>query len=411
MKKDKLSANLLSNHCKYTSSTITELNKISESLESSGKEIIRLNRGDPVRYFPTPKYIIDAYTKALKEGKTYYSNPAGLQELRKTIANKYTKITKGNLSSENILITAGVSEALLMLNNTLINSGDTAILPTPHFTTYSNLLKLHGGHSIIINYNENKNWRLDLDMLKEKIKKTRRPIKYLIFSNPNNPTGAILNKKELKMLVEIANANDILLVSDETYDEIVYNGAKFNSLAEVAKGVPHIILNGSSKVLSCTGFRVGYAIFPEQDKKSMLIKQKMCDFAALRFSVNTPAQYAVLEALRNVKEHKKYMATMINTIQEQSNYAANLINSTEHMCVIKPNSTFHLLPRISFKNTIFKNDVQFAEELLKQKHVKVSRGSAFGANSHIRITTLPNKEILKNGISKIDEFIRENKKS
>jgi len=401
---------LLSKRSEFTSTSLTNLNKIADSLESKGQEVIRLNRGDPARYFPTPKHIIDAYIKALKKGKTYYSNPAGLNELRQAIANKYSKKRKGALNEKDVLITMGASEAIFMLNNCLINPNDKAILFAPYFPSFDTLLKLHGGIPILGHYHETNNWNLDLDELKEQLKKTNKQIKYLIMANPNNPTGTLLKKKELKEIVDFANEHKIFLVSDEVYDEIVYNNNNFTSLVEVAEGIPHMIINSASKVFDCTGLRVGFVVIPEQDTNSVALKEKMLDLAALRFSVNTPAQYAFLEGITNTKEHKKAIKIMTNTIENTSNYASKIINETKTMSVVPPNSTFYLFPKIDFKQTHFKNDVQFAETLLKEKHIKVSRGASFGIDSHIRITSLQQKEVLEKAINKMDSLLKKNRK-
>lgn len=399
---------MLSKHSKYASNAIEESNKFAQSLADSGKNVVWLNRGDPAKFFPTPKYVIDAYVKALRAGKTYYSDPTGVPELRETVAQRYNEMAKLSLTSENVIITQGISEGLQILNEALMDPGDHAAIMSPYFSPYVSYLKLSGGIAIFGNYDEEQGWKIDTDGLRRKLKKDRKRIKYMLFANPNNPTGTTIGKRELSELVDIANEHEALIVSDEIYDEIIYNGVKFISMASVAKGVPHMILHGASKVFDGTGFRIGFMIVPEVDKMSLEVRNKMCDLVSMRLSANTPAQYAVNEAISNKSEHQRAIRSMVRSIKDRCNHAASLINESDLMSVVPPNGAFYLLPRVDFKRTKFKNDAQFVSELLKTEYIYVTRGTGFGAKSHIRIVALPPKDILEYAIDRISGLLKEN---
>ena len=288
----------LSKRSRYAVSAIREEDLLAEKLRSEGKAIIKLNIGDPAAYFPTPKYIIDAYIEALKKGHTDYSYATGIPELRKAIAKKYRERHGADFSEDDVVVTQGVSEALQFVNNSLIDPGEGAVLFTPYYAPYLSYLKLSGGEVVEGHYREEKNWDIDIDALDERLRsgKVKRHLKYLMVTNPNNPTGTVLRRKTLESLVNLSNDHDLMLISDEIYDEIVFNGANFTSIAKLAKGTPHMIIHGASKCYDSTGFRLGFVIVPGEDKASTDVKRSLRDMANLRLSSNTPAQYAIAEA-------------------------------------------------------------------------------------------------------------------
>jgi alanine-synthesizing transaminase len=404
---------ILSQRSVYASNPIEEEDKVAEMLEKNGAKIVRLNRGDPPVYFPTPKYIIDAYIKALRDGKTTYSRAEGVHALVDAIIKRYKSMYKISFNDESVIVTQGVSEALSFLNSALINENDNAVLFKPYYPLYVPLLHMYGGRAILADYDEDNNWSIDIEGLKKKLadaNSKRKKIKYLLITNPNNPTGTVLDRKTLAEVVDIANNNSLILVSDEIYDEIVYNGAKFTSISEVAKGQPYAILNGASKDFDSTGFRIGFIIVPEEDKISTELKHKLSDYAKMRLSVNVPAQYAIAEALNNTKEHKKAISKMVKSIEERANYAAKKLSENPFLKVVKPNGAFYLLPKLDMKALKFKNDAEFVDKLLRSEFVQLTRGSGFGAPSHFRIVALPPKDILDYAIDKINDFCVKNKR-
>ncbi len=210
----------------------------------------------------------------------------------------------------------------------------------------------------------------------------------------------------LKEVVDIANEHGIFLISDEIYDEIVYNNARFTSLSQLAKGMPHAILNGASKVYDSTGFRIGYILVPEGDKKSQALKERLYNYALMRLSVNSPAQYAIVEAIRNVKEHKRAINAMVKEIALRANHATKLLNENPYLQTVKPNGAFYILPRVDLAKLGIKSDREFTDLLLEKEGIQVTRGSGFGASSHFRIVALPPKEILDYAINRINTLCK-----
>ena len=402
---------MLSERSRYAGNPIEEEDRLADKLEKQHKRIIRLNRGDPTKYFPTPDYIIKEYMSALKGGKTSYGSADGIYSLRDAVSKRYKRLYRLNSNADDILITAGVSEALSFLNSALINNGDSAILFRPYYTMYVPHLKINGGNIIMEEYDEADNWSVNTDKLKKSLEKLKnqnriKNVKYMMVTNPNNPTGTVLKRNTLKEIVDIANEYNILLVSDEIYDEIVYNKMQFTSISELAKGIPYIILNGSSKVFDSTGFRIGFLIVPEDDKKSNELKKILYNYTMMRLSVNLPAQYAIAEAINNIKEHRIAIKKMVKEIEKRVNYATDLLAENPYLRAVRPNGAFYILPRVDFKNLRIKNDRKFTELLLKKEGIQVTRGSGFGADSHIRIVALTPKEILDYAINRINVFCK-----
>lgn len=406
---------ILSRRSVFAKNSILEEERVVEELKRKGRKVLELNRGDPPAYFPTPKYIIDAYIKALRENHTGYSRAEGAFELVGAILKRHSRLYGMHAQEPDVIVTAGISEGLHFLNTALINDGDMAVIFSPYYNQYMSQLRMDGGTPILERYDESNSWNIDTDSVRRSLSRLRAQrrlhrVKYMIITNPNNPTGTVLKRSVLEELVDIANEHRVLLVSDEIYDEIIYNGASFTTIGKIAKGMPHVILNGASKDYDATGFRIGYALVPESDRLSEQLKAKLADLARVRLSVNTPAQYAVAEAMGNAKEHQRTLRKMVRSIERSVNYTTKRINENSFMETVRPNGAFYILPKVDLKALGFKDDHQFVDSLLKSTGVQLSRGSGFGAPSHIRIVSLPPKEILGYAMDKIDYFCRSSAK-
>ena len=401
---------VLSGRSRYAVNALHEENSIAQRLERKGKRIIRLNQGDPPLYFPTPKYTVDAYVKALRQGRTGYSDFPGIGPLREAIARKHRK--QGvPLDPEDVIVTAGVSGALQFLNEALVSRGDSAILFRPYYTVYIPWLGMSGGAPIFEDYDERDNWNIGMEHVRASLRRLKqrnrlKRVKYMLITNPNNPTGTVLRHSIIKEIVDLANEYDILLVSDEIYDEIVYNGATFTSIGRLARGMPHVILNGASKNYDATGFRIGYAAIPERDGLSMALKRAFSDFASVRISSSTPAQYAFADAMNNEAEHRRELRKMVNSIESRVNFAMKLLDENPYLSTVEPNGAFYIFPRVDLRSLGMKDDAAFTRKLLGEEYVQVVRGSGFGSPNHFRMIALPPKAELELAIDRINRFCR-----
>lgn len=405
---------ILSKYSKYAENAIEEENPTVHMMEKSGKKVTKLNIGDPAKFFPTPKYMIDAYIKALREGKTGYVDPEGILELREAVSKRYKRLYNVDVDpNDSTFITHGVSEALIFLNSMLVNPGDMAVMFKPYYSVCHSGFRLFGGVPIFQEYVHERNWDIDTDELDRKVKAAKKEgskVKYLMLTNPSNPTGMVLDRKVLQRIVEIAKNNDLVLVSDEIYDEVIFKGATFTSISQIAKGIPHIIFNGASKDLDATGFRIGFVLVPETDPVSMVIKKKVLDFCAIRLCVSTPAQYAVAEGINNTSEHKAEVAMFVKAIEERAELASKLINESKYMHVVPPKGAYYLFPKLDMGKLDLKSDREFVHTLLEEEAVLLTRGSGFGGDGHVRLVALPPKEILESAIDRIDKFCKRHSK-
>ncbi|MEM3839509.1 MAG: aminotransferase class I/II-fold pyridoxal phosphate-dependent enzyme [Candidatus Micrarchaeaceae archaeon] len=391
----------------YAVNAIEEENQTALKLERAGRKLIKLNIGDPARFFPTPGYIVDAYNEALRNRNTGYCEPEGIPELREAVADRYRRMYGTAADPDDVFVTHGVSEALVFMNSMFVNPGDMAIMLKPYYVVAYSGFRIFGGEPIFHEYKEEEGWDIDVEGLGKKVKKAKKEgkkVKYLMITNPSNPTGMVLSRKVLDKLVGIANDNDLVIISDEIYDEIVYNGAEFTSVSQVAKGIPHIILSGASKDLDATGFRIGFVIVPGEDRISIDIKKKVYDFCSIRLCANTPAQYAVAEGISNITEHKRHISHLVREIEDRANFASRLINESSYMHVVPPRGAYYVFPRIAPGLLSFNTDRDFVHALLEEEGILLTRGSGFGGDSHVRIVALPEKELLQAAIEKINRF-------
>lgn len=404
----------VSSRSRFAASPIAVVHKVAEELIRKKAEIVKFDSGDPAVYFKTPKYIIDAYVKALRSGKTYYSRAEGVRELVDAVAARYGRMYGLRVSGDDVVVTEGLSEAFTFINNALADPGDRGILFRPYYAPYSVYANLNSVEPLYGDYSEREGWSIDLDGLRKSLSKLspmqKRRIKYMLLTNPNNPTGTVLDREVLREIVDIANQNDIFLISDEIYDELVF-GKRFTSVAEVAQGVPYSIMNGASKDFDATGFRIGFIITPGRDKKSEQVRSAFSDYAVGRLCANTPAQYAVAEGISNLKEHARSIDKMRSAIEDRVKFASKMLSENRYLDVIEPHGAFYIFPRIDLKALHMRSDDEFVLSVLREKHVQIRSGTAFGSPSHFRMVALAPKDILEDGINRINDFCRKHAKT
>lgn len=403
------SKNTLAERMEHAHYPIRELFPIAEEIKRTGAEIYNASIGDPVPYFGAAKYIVKAYCKALKEGKASYSRSPGDFEFLDEIAKRYKRLYNLDIDSSKIYVTQGLSEAVAFLAECLIEKGRGAVLFNPYYPVYAPMVRLFGGSVVLSSLNEERGWTPSAEELKERVRKAKEEgvdLKFMLIINPNNPTGSMCSRKDLEELVEVAKDNDLLIISDEIYDEIILVKERMTCIGEVAKGVPHVIMNGLSKNWGGTGFRIGWVIIPEEDDSSKKLREGIGNLATMRLCASTPAQVAGVEALRNVKAHRRFLNYMVRNIRERAEFMQKRLNEIDGVSCQKAKGAFYLFPRIDLSRTHFKNDKEFCTELLRREHVWVTRGSGFGLEGHLRTTALPPIEILERVAQGIENMMR-----
>lgn len=376
---------------------IRDIVSSAKDLEKQGRTIDYLNIGDPAQYgFHPPENVKQTYIDAIKKDQNYYSASEGIQELRSAIAEKEN--SKGlSIGADDVLITNGVSEGLDMVMSSIVEEGDEVLLPGPYYPPYASYIRLRGGIPIEFSV-DLENSTPDIADIKSKI--TSKTVAICLIS-PNNPTGAVFEENSLKQLIDVANENNLYIICDEIYDQIVFD-KKFVGIGKVAGNSPVIILNGFSKVHLMSGWRIGYIAFnnsPQLDS----IREHLPKLARVRISTNHPVQYAALESLRGPQE---YISEFVTELKKHRDLVVSRLNSMPGISCSNPKGAFYAFPKI--ENNPFKSDKEFVLNLLKSKGVLVVHGSGFGTkygSGYFRLVFLPNMKILNSALDKIEDFV------
>lgn len=358
------------------------------------KGAISLGVGEPD--FDTPWHIREEGIYTLEKGRTYYTSNSGLKELRIEIANYYKR--RFNLSYDplsQILVTVGGSEAIDVALRAMIEPGDEVLIATPCYVSYEPCAIMAGAIVKTINLKNENNFKLT----KEELEKAITPkTKVLIINYPNNPTGAIMEKTDYEKIAPVIIKNDIVVISDEIYNELTYNGKNPSSIARV-EGMKErtIVVNGFSKAYSMTGWRLGYAMGPKEILAQMIKIHQFCIMCA-----PTNSQYAGVEALRNGDDDVKLMRDSYN---ERRRYLLSRLKNMGIDC-FEPFGAFYVFPDIrKFKMS----SEDFCMKLLESKKVVVVPGDAFGKSGEgfIRISYAYSIDDLKIALDRIEEFVKE----
>ena len=377
---------------------IRDIVSAAREIEQQGKKVDYLNIGDPVQFgYQAPNNVKRALIDSVNNGNNFYTQSEGLPELLDEIAKKEN--AKGlSIDSKNVLVTNGVSEGLDMVISSIVEDGDEVLLPGPYYPPYASYVRLHGGHPVEFAV-DFKNSQPDINDIRGKI--TEKTVAICLIS-PNNPTGLIFDEDSLKQIVDIANENNLYIICDEIYDQIVFD-QKFTGIGKVAGDSPVIILNGFSKVHLMSGWRIGYIAFNNSPQLDM-IRENLPKLARVRISTNLPVQYAALESLRGPQN---YISEFVSELKKHRDYVVKRLNSMNNISCSNPQGAFYAFPKID--NNPYNSDKDFVMELVKQKGVLTVHGSGFGTqygSGHFRIVFLPNMEILESALDKIEDFVR-----
>jgi len=381
---------------------IREVAALAAKLSKSGVKIIPLNIGDPVKFdFKTPQHIKDALIKAVQEDHNMYGPSEGLPELRKAIAERLNKMG-GEISEDDVIITNGISEGIQMLTGVLVETGDEILVPSPGYPSYNAYIRFYGGKAVAYRTVEEEGWAPDLEHLRSRLSKRTKAI---LLINPNNPTGALYDAKVVREVVQIAAENNLILIADEIYDEIIFESS-FTPAASLAKDVNLIGLNGFSKAHLMTGWRLGYIYLKDGETKLKDVKEGLLRLARVRLCPNTPVQKAGVAALKGPRDH---IQDMVWKLKERRDYCLKAIQEIELMSAATPKGAFYLFPKINLRGTRWSSDKEFVLDLLKETGVTLVHGSGFGeeyGSDHFRMVFLPPLEVLEEAFEKIRGFIK-----
>ncbi|WP_339192991.1 pyridoxal phosphate-dependent aminotransferase [Aeribacillus sp. FSL W8-0870] len=381
------------------SSTLAITAKAKE-LKAAGHDVIGLGAGEPD--FNTPDHILDAAEKAMKEGHTKYTPSGGLISLKEAIIEKFKKDQHLEYKPSEIIVSTGAKHALYTLFQAILDDGDEVIIPSPYWVSYPEQVKLAGGAPVFVEGREENRFKITPDQLQQAI---TNKTKAVIINSPSNPTGMIYTRDELKELAEVCLSHDLIIVSDEIYEKLVYGENEHVSIAQISPEVKEktIIINGVSKSHSMTGWRIGYAAGNER------IIQAMTNLASHSTSNPTSiAQYAAIAAYEGPQEPVEIMR---RAFEDRLNIIYEKLVQIPGFSCIKPQGAFYLFPNAkeAAEITGFRNVDEFVEALLEEEKVALVPGSGFGAPDNVRLSYATSLELLNKAIERIDRFVNNHK--
>ncbi|CUA79458.1 pyridoxal phosphate-dependent aminotransferase [Anoxybacillus suryakundensis] len=379
------------------SSTLAITAKAKE-LKAAGYDVIGLGAGEPD--FNTPQHIMEAAVKAMYDGHTKYTPSGGLATLKEEIIKKFQQDQQLDYKPSEIIVCVGAKHALYTLFQVILDEGDEVIIPTPYWVSYPEQVKLAGGVPIYVEGLEQNEFKITPEQLKQAI--TDRT-KAVIINSPSNPTGVIYTKEELQALGEVCLAHDVLIVSDEIYEKLVYGGHEHVSVAQLSPELKKqtIIINGVSKSHSMTGWRIGYAAGDAD------IIRAMTDLASHSTSNPTSiAQYAAIAAYSGSQEPVEQMR---QAFEERLNIIYDRLIQIPGFSCVKPQGAFYLFPNAKEAATMtgYESVDAFVEALLEEAKVALVPGSGFGAPNNVRLSYATSLELLHQALDRIATFVNE----
>lgn len=371
-----------------------------KQMKADGIDVVGFGAGEPD--FDTPDHIKEAAKKAMDEGFTKYTPVSGIKELKEAICKKFKNDNKLDYLPEEIIISCGAKHSIFNAILALCNEGDEVILSLPYWVSYPEMIKVAGAKAVLVNTTQESNFKIIPQHLQQAI---TPKTKLLILNSPSNPTGMVYTKEELLALSKILVERGILCISDEIYEKIIYDGQEHISIASLGQDIKRltIVVNGVSKSYSMTGWRIGYAAGPKDIIKAMSNLQS--------HSTSNPTSISQKAALAALEGPQEPLYDMVAEFAKRRDYIVERLNSIKGISCLKPQGAFYVFPNVSqilgrtFKGEAIKDSVFLAKVLLDEANVAVVPGSAFGADSNLRLSYATSMESITKGLYRIKELV------
>ena len=365
---------------------------LAKAMQQDGKDVCSFSAGEPD--FDTPAHIKAAAKQALDLGKTKYGAAAGEMRLREAIATKLQQDNRLNYRAANILVTNGGKHSLYNLMMALLDPGDEVIIPAPFWLSYPEMVKLAGGVPVIVHTDSSTDYKITAEALNAAI---TPKTKLFILNSPSNPSGVVYTRTELQALAKVIVDRDILVVSDEIYEKIIYDGVEQVSIGALGDDIFQrtIISSGFAKAYSMTGWRVGYLAAPVE-----LIQATSTLQGHSTSNVCTFAQYGALAALEGDQECVEVMRQAF-AVRRQA--ILERLDAIPGLSCAKPDGAFYLFINIASTKL---TSLEFCQQLLERQQVAAIPGLPFGADDHIRLSYATDLDTIDKGMSRLDKFVR-----
>jgi len=373
-----------------------------QALRAEGRDIIGFGAGEPD--FDTPEHIKRAAIIALEEGFTKYTPVGGIDELKDAVAAKLKEENNLQYSRSQIFVSCGAKHSLFNLAQVLFEEGDEVLIPAPYWVSYPDIVVLSGATPVIIQTKETEGFKLRGKELKKALTgKTRA----LIINSPSNPTGVTYTREELKELADVIAESSALVISDDIYEKIRYDGTSFTNMAMLNDEMRNrtVVVNGVSKSYAMTGWRIGYAAGPEE------IISAATDYQSQNTS--NPTSIAQKAAVQALKGNQESVSIMVGEFMKRRDVMVNFLNDIQGVTCMKPQGAFYVFPNVSrlygktFNGRKILSSADLSEYLLDAANVAVVPGMPFGSDNHIRLSYATSMTNIEKGLERIKKALQE----
>ena len=361
-----------------------------KKLKAEGVDVCGFGAGEPD--FDTPQYIKDAAVQALAAGFTKYTPSSGIPELRAAIAEKLKNENGLDYKPSQVIVNCGAKHSCYNVILATCQAGDEVIIPAPYWLSYPEMAKLADASPVIVETTEASGFKITPEQFRDAMTPAT---KLIILNSPGNPTGSVYSREELQALAEVALEEDILMLSDEIYEKIVYDGVQPASLASLGNQVYDltITVNGFSKAYAMTGWRLGYVAAPDPIAAAIDSIQS--------HSTSNPTSFAQKGALAGLKGDQSFIGEMVKAFAERRGYMYERLTKIPGVTCVKPMGAFYMLPNIS---SFGLSSTDFASKLLDDQKVALVPGIAFGSDAHVRLSYACSMENIQKGLDRIEAF-------
>ena len=375
-----------------TPSLTLSIDSKAKALKAEGIDICGFGAGEPD--FDTADHIKAAAQAALEAGFTKYTPSSGILELRQAIADKFLADNKLEYKPSQIIVSNGAKHSCYNAILATCEPGDEVIIPAPYWLSYPEMVRLAGAEPVFVKTKQENNWK----MTAEEFANAMTPrTKMVIINTPGNPTGSVYTRDELAALVEVALEEDILILSDEIYEKLIYDGTEHTSVASISPEAYDltITVNGFSKAYAMTGWRLGYLAAPDYIAKAIDSIQS--------HSTSNPCSFAQRGAIAALKGDQQTVTDMREEFEMRRDYMCDRLSKIDKITAVKPQGAFYVLANISQYGLSSSN---FADRLLSKYHVAVVPGVAFGDDRTVRFSYATSIDLIKKGLDRFEEFCR-----
>lgn len=366
-------------------------------LKASGVDVVGFGAGEPD--FVTPSHICDAAIKALRDGHTGYGKPAsGLPRAKEAVRNKFLRDNGIDYSADEVIVTAGGKMACYLLIQSVVDEGDEVVIPRPYWVSYPEMVGLAGGKSVYVQGDAAADYKLTPADLEAVLTDRTRLV---MLNSPSNPSGVTYDPDEMRALGELLTKRDVVVMSDELYDQLLYRGQEHLSYAAISDAAKAqcVTINGASKSYAMTGWRLGFAGGPAPIIKAMAKLQSQTTSGAANFT-----QFGLIEALSGDHAAVEAMRTQF---EKRGGYMWERLSAMDGVTCPKPTGAFYCFPNVggTYERLGVRGSVEFAARLLEDANVAVVPGVAFGLDDHVRLSFATSLEQIEKGLDRMEQFL------